>query len=619
MGSARKTIKLPFLPGYSSSASTAPAPGNYNSCAESYFGVEAFGSVSATVPKLDLKALEELCKPGKRYNNKVPLGHDERAAMKESARNTYRPAIPPAWLKHDRQVLRFAAYFQEPVFENPQETFRMRHCNIYFYLEDGTIMVSEPRVDNSGMNQGVLVKRHRISKPDGTPYGFQDLLTMPSVVMYARTYSLYDCDEFTREFGRNRIGVEYVTKEGPLADTFQQAKVEEAQRAQKPPSREELENREYVELAIGGSRKNRKLQQYLENDRKVLRFQAFWDDQTHYGLRNYFIVHYYLSEDSVEILEDLPRNSGRHPYPVFWRRSPLRRNPHVSPAPGMPEPEPDLYRPEDLAVGRTIDVYGREIYLYDCDEFTRDFYRGYMGLEQESLEIQAPEQVHPQLRHPPHTGFGTAEDALASCLHLTPRPPPQDLKRVMKDEGKALRFEGRMVSGITEDDGRRFVIAISLADDTVGVWEQKQRNSGHASGKFSSRSRKRNPTTKDWYRPADFHIGTTIEINAVPFELVGADDATVKYMEDNGVSFPVADKKRILGALRPAADVIRGHVAADGNEDEVPIHELALAAASCGVTLCKHELLTLARSYGKQDGFEAAGVVNMRSLAAALR
>ena len=38
---------------------------------------------------------------------------------------------------------------------------------------------------------------------------------------------------------------------------------------------------------------------------------------------------------------------------------------------------------QDLMVGDTIDVLGREIVLYDCDDFTRSFYRSYMGLEQD--------------------------------------------------------------------------------------------------------------------------------------------------------------------------------------------------------------------------------------------
>lgn len=52
---------------------------------------------------------------------------------------------PPAWLKHDRQVLRFYAFFNEPVVESPYENFRVRKCVLHYYLEDGTLHISEPR------------------------------------------------------------------------------------------------------------------------------------------------------------------------------------------------------------------------------------------------------------------------------------------------------------------------------------------------------------------------------------------------------------------------------------------------------------------------------------------
>jgi len=65
--------------------------------------------------------------------------------------NDYVPRIQPPWLKYDRKVLRFSAYFQESVTELAIENYRVRPVIIYYYLADSTIHVTEPRVENGGI------------------------------------------------------------------------------------------------------------------------------------------------------------------------------------------------------------------------------------------------------------------------------------------------------------------------------------------------------------------------------------------------------------------------------------------------------------------------------------
>ena len=52
------------------------------------------------------------------------------------------------------KVLCFNAYYQEAVHEQRQEQMRVRKCLIYFYLEDDSIQVVEPRIKNAGLPQG---------------------------------------------------------------------------------------------------------------------------------------------------------------------------------------------------------------------------------------------------------------------------------------------------------------------------------------------------------------------------------------------------------------------------------------------------------------------------------
>merc|ERR1712118_430346 len=77
---------------------------------------------------------------------------------------------------------------------------------------------------------------------------------------------------------------------------------------------------------------------------------------------------------------------------------------------------------------------------------------------------------------------------------------------------------------------------------------------GHGEGKFALKSKKRNPATGTWFEPQDFVVGTIVEINSTPFELLRADECTLKYMEDNCWEFPVADANLIASKLQGLRD-----------------------------------------------------------------
>lgn len=65
---------------------------------------------------------------------------------------------------------------------------------------------------------------------------------------------------------------------------------------------------------------------------QVLRFYCVWDDrQALYGDRRPYRLHYFLEDDTVEILELHENNDGRDPFPVFLRRGPLPKVLHPFP------------------------------------------------------------------------------------------------------------------------------------------------------------------------------------------------------------------------------------------------------------------------------------------------
>ena len=60
------------------------------------------------------------------------------------------------------KVLRFYGYFKESVVESRLENYRIRKLIIYFYLEDNSVSIIEPKQTNSGIPQGAFVKRQKV-------------------------------------------------------------------------------------------------------------------------------------------------------------------------------------------------------------------------------------------------------------------------------------------------------------------------------------------------------------------------------------------------------------------------------------------------------------------------
>lgn len=97
----------------------------------------------------------------------------------------------PAWVAFDRQVLCFDAYFQEAVNERREEKYRIRKCKIYFYLEDDTVQVIEKKIENSGIPQGTLIRRHHIPLPppnDEQFYTVEHFNVGKELKMYSRVF-----------------------------------------------------------------------------------------------------------------------------------------------------------------------------------------------------------------------------------------------------------------------------------------------------------------------------------------------------------------------------------------------------------------------------------------------
>lgn len=99
-----------------------------------------------------------------------------------------------------------------------------------------------------------------------------------------------------------------------------------------------------------------KLNRFLENDRKVLRFYCVWDDtDAMFGEVRDFVMHYHLVDDSIEVREVQKPNNGRDPFPILLRRQQLPKK--VNELSDLLEGE--KYTWKDLSIGGCINVLGR--------------------------------------------------------------------------------------------------------------------------------------------------------------------------------------------------------------------------------------------------------------------
>jgi len=212
----------------------------------------------------------------------------------------------PDWVKLDKQVLRFYGYFKESIVESRNENSRVRKLTIYYYITDDTMSIHEERETNSGIIQGIFLKRLKINKDENTNshYLFTDLVVGKDIYVYGRYIRLFDCDDYTREFYAVQ-GLEQPSKVEAPIDQFRDSL--------KPRVLQKRDNsmKDYLEHKLGGGKINSQ-KQFLENDRKVLKFNAKYD-----GLN--YIIHYFLADDTVEIREIHQHNRLNHYHYFFLK------------------------------------------------------------------------------------------------------------------------------------------------------------------------------------------------------------------------------------------------------------------------------------------------------------
>ncbi|CAH2068628.1 unnamed protein product, partial [Iphiclides podalirius] len=293
------------------------------------------------------------------------------------------------------------------------------------------------------------------------------------------------------------------------------------------------------------------LRRFLEYDGKVLTFNVVWDDRDSVsGELGEYKLFYFLQDDTIAVKELHDGRGGKDPFPMLLKKMKLpkkwKEKPVSFPSIVMETTEEEVteyYSPRDLIVGETIFVFGRRFLIFDCDEFTRRYYKTMLNIDQPS-KIEIPQEKTKEFPKvfPPHIGIGAPEDTLGSCFGLMPKPPHKDVIKYNLNANKYLRYLCELDWIHPEDKGRKFVLSYSLADGTIKIGEIPQRNSGIREGKFLSSMRLQTPDSDPnfptYYTPDKFYIGAIVPVFKHRFKIIGCDLFVYRYMSANPEKFP---------------------------------------------------------------------------------
>eukprot|EP00796_Vickermania_ingenoplastis_P006654 gene6654-4770_t len=453
----------------------------------------------------------------------------------------------PQWKTLDDKVLRFFGYYVEDVTESTIETSRVRKAKIQFYLNNGVVSITEtPFVKNSGLRAGMTASPYKADGVDVFSLCIGATLTLRGI-----DYHLVDCDAFTREF----CDVMGMPQPDPLEYPYDEF---EARALKPPPPMDEghIDMRRVVEVhaaQVAGTHaslltpeERAKARDFYLHDREVLRYYAVWD-------KRQFRINYYIADGTISVMFDPAENDGRDRNAVFVRRNKIPCDTKAvllhSETVNRPQGPPQRFlTAEDLRTGVTVDIFTRPFYVYDCDDYTREFYKA-RGMDMPSFP--RPFTEHDQAtakalrsKRQPKAAYkdaqvnkedqGQQQKFGASSMVFEDHVSEKDPLKMNRFAQDVFRFGARMVDRCPQDAGRKFIVCYYLADDTMSVYEVIINNSGHIGGKIFARRQVASVTD-----PRQLKVGDSVHMDGNDYILEEMDERTKKYLERG---FPEMDE-----------------------------------------------------------------------------
>ncbi|CAC9494497.1 conserved hypothetical protein [Leishmania infantum JPCM5] len=516
----------------------------------------------------------------------------------------------------DDFVVRMLGYFTEDVSESCAEKERVRKVCISFFVKDDSLSITEIGQRNSGLGESKILSRRQVPKDMRNP---NDLLLLSdfrigdSVNIYGQTFYIVDMDKRSRRYFREVLEKDVPDAQSIPQDSFSRAAAASAERSTKRVvTSDDMDRKRAIEQQLTGIYTKHSTEdiaitkEFLKNKiNEHLTYLALWDDRGNLsGDLHYCVIRVFLENNTIEIAERRPENSGRWGGPILIHR---QRIPHPSADLTQSRYQQHTYGklmkndylcPEDIQVGETYMIYGKPFYVYDSDSFTRNYVREkYQVIIRDAIDIapfETPKKQTSVFYPPPPNGFGSERETRSNWLSLVGKPARVDDEMAQRESGRVMKFSAKLAKPIVAgDESREFVVSFHCETRELEIFEKPKRNSGMLGGRFLAKGAHRkdmlNGTTVP-FTPDDFQVGRVIEIYRRPFLLTGLDagtqrilDGTDKVVTEDRIKCLVVLLKQQLNLKFSRANEAFLALAPQGTLGYAQVKEF-LRACSCSIT-----------------------------------
>lgn len=465
-------------------------------------------------------------------------------------------------LRNDREEVVLAMGYHDENLQNGPRT--RTHVGIYYFVADRSIKVVSYLDTHSGPKPMTTLPRQVLRKPEGDFYSPEDFVLGGTVAIAGTVYSITDGNQALRDH------LTTVNEERSLDGTISTFGLSPRTKSLLPsspsPTRatavaahgsggrstassslspswatyrsKKSEIKEYLEAKMGRANCNKTRDRFIAFGNRYLSFLCVTFDTR--GHPREYAITYHLCDDTVDITTPTLNQNGGECQKILSRARIPRAAPNQQPGVDANDVDADslegadhdndgFYYWSDFYIGAEIEIYTRKFTIIDASPVTRKFFEEH-GLElgapivREDPAAASPERIR---EVPPHTGFGSEEDSLRSCVGSLHVEAPR--QRHINLDAPVLAFRASIVSNNVDDVARKFVVTFYTDDNTIKILEPPVRNSGFVGGLFLSRQKckRRNGEALS---EADFVVGATVEAGPHLFLLVEADSGTAQYL-----------------------------------------------------------------------------------------